>query len=1599
MPKTTKQDRTTKGHLAKFTKAFNGSISAEDKVEWDDGVLEAVSNSVYEIAKQRKFKEVKLNVFIPEKKKHGWSMEHTVIGFVCDDTPFILDSVSAEIAAQGLNIEAVFHPVLHIKRNASSGLVDNLKIDLKNKEEGYQQEAFAFIVLEQLLSEEAISKLEIDLINILKEVRVVTSDYKPMLSKMADVIKELSTAKINVADCQLQESLEFLKYLSKGNLTFLGYKYFKFTEIDGDVESNFVEDSEIGILKDENRKLPFGQGLDSNEIVALDNIKPPLMISKIAGAYSSVHRRVPMDAISIKSFNDNGEITGMHLFVGLFTFNVYSCSVDEIPFVRTKVFDIMTRSGFSSYSQDRTAMEHILEKIPRDELFQISTADLYKTAMGILKLKSKNRVSLFMNRDNMKQYMSCLLYVPRDRYNTKYREVAGKVLERYLGGDIINYYTSMDDSDLARVLFTITTGRSFNLDQQEIEHELSEIGREWDDLLRRKMIDVHGKKEGKELAHVYGNAFSRSYHDSQDIKGAVHDIEQIETLLTSENKMLVDIYQKSGSPSGYIRVKIYHKHKPVYLSDILPVVENMGLKCISEVSYKADPQGVDTNIWIHDFSLIGDKSIDIEKAKKNFEEAFLKIWSGEAESDAINKLILLSNLSWHDIRILRAYNSFCNQAKFNFSKQYVEEVLSLYPKISEQLICFFKERNDPNLKNKGIRGQEVQEKIIDMLQAVDRLDHDRILRSLLNLIENTLRTNFFQKDENGNSLPYLTLKLDSKNIPDLPLPKPYVEIFVYSSRIEGIHLRGGKIARGGLRWSDRWDDFRTETLGLMKAQMVKNTVIVPVGSKGGFIVKQPPATGGKDAYQQEGIECYRVFIRSLLEITDNNVKGKIVRPKNVVCHDEIDTYLVVAADKGTATFSDIANETAMGLGFWLGDAFASGGSSGYDHKEMGITAKGGWESIKRHFREMDKDIQCEEFSVIGVGDMGGDVFGNGMLLSKHIKLIGVFNHLHIFCDPNPDVVISYEERERLFQTKGGWDSYNSDLISPGGAVYNRSDKRLKLTSEIKKAFNISKNHVTPDELISAILKSEAELLWFGGIGTYIKSEKESNADVDDKANDIVRVDALDVRASVIGEGANLAITQEGRIEFARGGGYINTDFIDNSAGVDCSDHEVNIKILLSEVKENGKLSLKQRNRLLEKMTDKVSDIVLRDNYQQTGALSSLVYKTEEHVGLHAEFIRDLSKAGLISRKLEHLPNDETLAHLTKEGLGLTSPEFAVLLSYAKMTLYDEVIASKVVDDPAFEELLFYYFPDDLHKYEEEIKSHKLKREIIATQIVNIIINRMGPLFVSSRISKTGASIDNIIKAFMIVTNSFSVRDIWRVVEGLDNQVHTDVQMLALHETAQVIKRAVTWFLRFGGESLDMNEEFVIYNLGIKELRDNIDLIITSNLRNSLKEKKNGYINQGMPKDLANEIAKGIFMSSTNDIISIARKMDRDVKEVGSVYFKTGDRLSLDWLRQQAMSIVPKNDWQARVLSGIIDDFYIQQANLTTKVLDSSCCANTMIGGEDGEECKCISDWFTVNSGMVSKIVKVIDNLKGENTVDIDMLTLVSQRMAQLLYKT
>jgi glutamate dehydrogenase len=1565
-------------------KALAARIPQEDLENYDPELFAEMVDSQWALAKSRKSADHKIRIVSTLLKGHSY--RKTVIDFVNDDMAFLVDSIAAEINKKNLLIELLLHPIVYVKYDKSGKLVDASDTPKTD----YIRQSHIHVHIKDTLSNEQLAQLEEGLRTALTDVAIANRDWKPMLERLKEARHDLAGAKTKHAPKDIERYCAFLDYLHDNNFTLLGYREYEFSGTGDSIKSKIVKGESLGLLDDDITPAFINEseeGLPRN-LQQLRRDLPPVSISK-TNRLSTVHRRVPMDAIAVKTYDAKGNVKGEKLFLGLFTSVTYSRSVSDVPYLREKIDEIMEISDFLPGSHNRKALRHILEKYPRDEIFQISNEELYKIALEILRLQERQRIALFMRLDAFKRYVSCLVYVPRDRFGTSLRKAIGKILEQELHGQLSNFYTTLDDSVFARVMFIININQKDppKFDAEKIEAKLQEAGRTLAERLRDALAEeIKDEDTVTSLTLKYGDAFPVAYTSRYRAKQAVFDVNKIEQCLKA-GKLAVSLYHTDDLGENKLRLKTYNPGSPMPLSDVLPILENMGLRAISENPFEVKPQGAPHSVWIHDFLLeipAETGKIDLGLVKDNFEFAFGKIWYGEIESDTLNKLVLSANLGSREISILRTYVRYMRQIRSPFGQPYIQTALTSYPKISALLVDLFKGLLDPK-KAKGADPDALNAQILVKLENVESLDHDKILRTITALIDATLRTNYFQPYDNGEPKPYISLKFDSHKIPELPEPKPFREIFVYSPRVEGVHLRADKVSRGGIRWSDRHEDFRTEILGLLKAQNVKNAVIVPMGAKGGFVVKTPQPD--RKAFQAEGIECYKTLVRGMLDITDNLKGEKVIHPKNVVRRDEDDPYLVVAADKGTASFSDIANGLSKEYDFWLGDAFASGGSAGYDHKKMGITARGAWECVKLNFRQLNHNIQAKPFEVIGVGDMGGDVFGNGMLLSEHIKLVGAFNHVHIFCDPTPDEASSFAERKRLFDGVMGWDQYDTKKLSKGGRIYNRSEKSLQLTPEIQKRFGISKEKVSPFELMNAMLKARCDLLWFGGIGTYVKGHNETHADVGDKANDAVRVDGRDLHAAVVGEGANLALTQRGRIEFAEKGGRLNTDFVDNSGGVNSSDVEVNIKILFTDIMsgKNG-MDIAARNKLLEKMTAEVAEHVLRNNYQQSQAISLAELQAKETLGLQEEFIQELERTQGLNRALEGLPDSETVAQRLRLGKGMTRPELCVLLSYAKINFTKDLLDTDIPDSPEMEERLMVYFPKPLQeKFEKEILRHKLRREIIATGLANSLINRMGPTFIKSRMKKTGATAADIARAYVVVRESFGLRKIWSAIEGLDNKVPALVQLRAMREVTYTSEHAITWFITRSGHKFDRTALIRDYGAGIAQLTKNLPELVTKDVLSGITIREQTGVADGLPKDLARQIALMPILSSACDIIRISLEQKADLDTVARTYFEVGHHFHLDWMRLQARFMASDNAWHAEATAALVDQLFSSQAGLTVRMLK-----DIKAGGKNIAQ-----EWFKKNADLVAQAEPVIAALQSAGTVDLPMLVLAEQRLRNL----
>ncbi|MBI1274075.1 MAG: NAD-glutamate dehydrogenase [Alphaproteobacteria bacterium] len=1521
---------------ANFAKLLFAKAAPEDIASLSPETRATIAGSLHQFIQTRKPNKPKLRIYAPNEKQHGWTSRHMVLEVSNDDMPFLVDSITGELNRHGLTVHMVVHPLLQIIRDGE-GKLDRI-LNTEELDPSARIESCMHIRFDKC-DKKLAAQLAKDIENVLSDVRAVVQGWQKMLGKISDAIVELSAVpESDYPSDDIHETRAFLHWLTENNYTFLGYREIKVRRGEHP-RYDIISGSGLGVLRND-KVLAFDRlaaGAKLSPGVHQFMRKQRLLLVLKTNRRSTVHRTVPMDAIFVPRYNKDGKIVGERLFVGLFTSTSLTRTPREIPVLRRKIANVMQNSGFAMNSHDGKALIHTLNTYPRDELFQISEKELERNALGILHLQERQRAALFARHDPFERFVTCLVYVPRDRYDTTLREKITATLEKAYNGKVYTYNTRLDDSKLARVFVIISTmpGSVGQTTGEEIEAELQRICHAWTDRLRDALINIFGESRGIALHQRYGKAFPRDYCDATPPEIALHDIAELEHL-DQERTFSASLSRRAGAPENVLFLKLFSSKGPIALSDAVPIIENMGLLVKNEGGpYVITPAHHDNPVWVHDFAATAenDRPIDLQVTKNLFEEAFTKVWKNQADDDGFNRLVLLAGFNWLQVTLIRTLAHYLQQIRTPHSLPAISRTLRKHTLCARLIVDMFEARHNPGQQKNAAKIMErIETEANALLGGIPILDEDRIIRRMFNLVRASLRTNYFQTDDAGNPKPCLAIKFDSMMIDNMPLPRPLIEIFVHGREVEAIHLRRGKVARGGLRWSER-EDFRNETLGLMKAQVVKNSVIVPLGAKGSFVVRHPRA----EKAREHGIECYKMFIRSMLDITDNQVKGKIVPPRNVVCHDGDDPYLVVAADKGTATFSDIANGVAAEYGFWLDDAFASGGSVGYDHKKMGITARGAWEAVKRHFREIGTDIQKQPFTCAGVGDMSGDVFGNGMLLSKFTRLVGAFDHRHIFCDPNPDHETSFEERKRLFNKPGSsWADYNAKLISKGGGVFARSEKNIKVTPEIKAAFDIQQDVVTPGELMQAILKMRVDLLYFGGIGTYIKASHESNDHVGDRVNEAIRIDGRDVRAKVIAEGANLAITQYGRIEFGLNEGRINTDAIDNSAGVDTSDHEVNIKIALSKPVSMGKLSFKQRNNFLKSMTDEVARLVLRDNYLQTQAITLAQSRGVEMTGQLAHMMRYMEKTGMLDRTVEQLPDDEEISARMQAHKGFTRPELAVLLSYAKIWLYRQLLPSALPEDPFLESDLVTYFPVPMQKrYRDAIMHHQLRREIIATVATNSFINRAGMHTVFKVMNKTGREPADISMAYLLTRDTFELREIWEKIEALDNKVPAEAQANMMIHVHKVISYCMPWFLRRYPGKMALHKLIPHYRKGARELKK---WITTMMPRELVYEVHNVFmarlVEQNVPKELARHIAYMPLLTVAPDIVELSDRLKLPIAIVAEVYYRIDQKFGFTWLRDRASMLSQDTHLHREAVNTLVIELYTTQHAITTACLAS-----------------------------------------------------------------
>jgi glutamate dehydrogenase len=1499
---------------------YNIAVSREELSERTLPDLYARFYSHFQFMQKRQEGQIKLRVFNPDLTQDGFVSPHSVIQVCQDDMPFLVDSMLMELNRQSVSVHFIVHNgAVHARRNNQGEITEFVTGHAVSDD--VLVEANAYIEVDHQHDEAGLMALQDGLFAVLSDVGLAVGDFLEMRAKMqhhADAVKEEEAKPV----------ADFLNWLVADHFTFLGYARFKHFEK--------VPETALGIMKDQSS---YGMHCFSEEFRDLPvELQNKYMLITKSSHIATVHRPIYLDAILIPEFDQKGQLVAESRFVGLYTSSAYHSRAVDIPYLSDKVKNVFKRAHFARHGHDFKALEDIIESFPKDELLQMTEDQIFDPATRILYIQERQQIRLFLRRDVFGRFYNAMVYLPRDLFNTELRLKFQNILMHELNGQSVSHTPRFLASVLCRIDFVIRVkeGAAQPVDVAQIEMQLRQVARNWREDLHDLLLEKIGEHKTTFIYNKYARAFPANYCDDFTVGEAYRDINKIEELDQGDADLMID-FERDELQSNLLHFKAMQRHHGLWLTHILPILENFGLQVIEERPYEVKlPDNL--SVWISDF-LIDSAELDknFDEVKEIFKEAFLEVWHKRAENDRFNRLTLQIGLTAREVVFLRAVAKYLAQLGFLYSQQYIEDTLGHYPELTRALVDLFVLKFDPLLNSDQRQGiTEIQHRFDLALKKVTSLDHDRILRRFTEVIKAMMRTNYFQKNADGQFKSYVSFKLNCHMIPDMPKPVPMAGIFVYAPEMEGIHLRGAKVARGGIRWSDRREDFRTEVLGLMKAQQVKNAVIVPLGAKGGFCPKNLPWAEGRDAVQAEAIRCYRVYIASLLDLTDNIVKGKVVPPDNVVRYDEDDPYLVVAADKGTASFSDIANQVAAEYDFWLGDAFASGGSNGYDHKKMAITARGAWESVKRHFLYMNVDIQKEDFTVVGIGDMSGDVFGNGMLLSKHIGLVAAFNHQHIFLDPHPNIPVSFEERQRLFNLpRSTWADYNPALISVGGGVFERSLKTIPLSPEVQAVLGISESSLEPNELIKAILKAPVDLLWNGGIGTYVKSSAQHHADVGDRSNDAVRVNGNELRCKVVGEGGNLGFTQSARVEYALLGGQICTDAIDNSAGVDCSDHEVNIKILLNAVVAEGQLTLDERNHLLSQMEKEVATLVLSDNYHQTQAISNGVQQMSA-VTTYIRLLRELEREGFISRGLESLPSDKILKSRANQGKGFTKPEFSVLMAYAKTTIKDILLDSDFPEEVYCLRYLEAEFPRVLsEKYSAHMQQHRLKREIVVTQLTNAMFQYMGIAYVHRMYDEVGASPAMSARAFIAALDLFDVEAVWQDIEKLDGQVPAKVQIDMMNEVTYFLQHQCRWLLRRYRTNLPVVEIIKQYKVDAQELFKLSHQCLNEDQKAYRDELIQSYMDQGVPAKLAKRVADFYYLYSALDMVSVCQKQAIPILEMLQMFYALSQVFGLSWLRHVLNQAATASYWEMLSASSLKDDLNTAQAALVVSVLQNT----------------------------------------------------------------
>jgi glutamate dehydrogenase len=1618
--------------IAELIRLYFRYLPPEEVIDDDPVDLVGAVRSTLQLAENRVPGRPLVRVLNPTRGHDGWTSDSTVVQVVTDDMPYLVDSVASRLTAGGVQVQRTVHPIVVVRRDVAGKLIEVLPTaDPDAPPRDTLAESWMSVEIDLITDAQRARELENGLLSVLMDVREVVEDTERMAGTARSLADRLESDPPPLVDEEVRDGGRLLRWLAAGHFTFLGYRHYELVR-DASTEDKpalrGVLGSGLGVLRQDSLAArSFVAGPDA----AAQALAPELLVLTQASAPSPVHRSVYPYYVGVKTFDERGEVTGEHRFLGAFTTAALHENVLEIPVIERRVREVIHRAGFPLESYSGQRMLEVIQDYPRTELFSTDADTLYQTVTGVLALAERRRLRLFLRRDPYRRFFSCLVYLPRDRYTTTSRLAMQEVLLNALHGTHLEFSTRVGESALARVHFTVHTDPSEEVDPDtaHIQERLTEAVRSWDDLMVDAVLAEQRDTEGapqlgpesaSELGQRYATAFPEAYKEDFSAAEGLGDLRRLQAL--GDDDLDICFYVPADAEPGERRFKLYLSGGRVTLSQVLPVLQQMDVEVVDERPYDLRLDD-GRECWIFDFGLRVEPAVlerlaeaDLDDVRTRFEEAFAAAWRAECEVDRFNALVLRAGLTWRGASVLRAYAKYLRQAGTPYSQNYIEDAVLAHTGVATALVRLFETRFDLAMPqaNRIHQAEALNTEITQMIDEVESLDEDRILRSYLTLIGATLRTNYFVRDADSRARPYLAIKLDSRSVPDLPEPRPRFEIFVYSPRLEGVHLRFGPVARGGLRWSDRREDFRTEVLGLVKAQAVKNAVIVPVGAKGGFVVKRPPAPTGdpsldREAQLTEGVACYRQFISGLLDLTDNLSGGEVLPAPQVVRYDGDDTYLVVAADKGTATFSDIANEVAIGYGFWLGDAFASGGSTGYDHKAMGITARGAWESVKRHFRELGVDTQSENFTAVGVGDMSGDVFGNGMLLSEHIRLVAAFDHRHVFVDPDPDPAASFRERERLFGlTRSSWDDYDRGKISEGGGVWPRTAKSIPVTPQMRAAIGLPEGatRLAPAELIKAILLAPVDLLWNGGIGTYVKASTETHVEVGDKANDPVRVDGCDLRVRVVGEGGNLGLTQRGRIEFARaggpenGGGRVNTDALDNSAGVDCSDHEVNIKVMLDHLVTEGRLGTDERNKLLTEMTDEVSDLVLADNYAQNQVLGVGRVHAAAMVSVHARLVADLEERGGLDRRLESLPTASQFRELEKAGEGLTSPELATLLAHVKLRLKDEVLASDLPGGDVFARRLPEYFPTRLREsYGDAIAAHPLRKEIITTLLVNEVVDGGGVSYAFRLTEELSASATDAVRAYAVITRVYDLNRLWADIDALDNAIPSEVADEMVLESRRLLDRASRWLLSNRPQPLAVGAEISRFAPVVGELSPRMMDMLCGREQEAVRQRADRLTERGVPAELAERVAFLLYTYGLLDVVEIAELAEREAgtgtvgaerthAEAAEVYYALSDHLGIDLMLDSVSALPRGNRWHALARLALRDDLYSSLRAITVDVLRHSEPA-------DSPEEK-IAQWEATNASRLGRARATLDEINRVGRLDLATLSVAARQVRSIV---